>query len=74
MLDTIISRYGQRLTVEQLAEVLKLSPGTIRNRMAAGALPFVYKDGGRVFADARDVVAYLDSLRPTRAPDARQAA
>ena len=33
MLDTIISRYGQRLTVDQLAEVLKLSPGTIRNRM-----------------------------------------
>lgn len=62
--EQITSRYGVRLTVEQLAEVLKLSAGTIRNRIAAGRLPICYRDGGRVFADARDVAAYLDGLRP----------
>ena len=63
-LQRIIDRYGLRLDVDQLADLLKLSPGTIRNRIAAGRMPICYRDGGRVFADARDVAAYLDSLRP----------
>jgi len=60
----ILDRYGPRLTMEQLAEVLCISKHTLYNQVSAGVfnLP-TYLDGGRRFADYRDVAAYLDECR-----------
>lgn len=60
----LLERYGPRLTVEELAEVLRLGVPTVRNRLSAGTLGVrTYTDGDRRFADALDVACYLDSMR-----------
>lgn len=60
----LLERYGPRLTVEELAEVLRLGVPTVRNRLSAGTLGVrTYTDGDRRFADALDVAGYLDAMR-----------
>lgn len=60
----LLETYGARLTVDEIAEVLRLSPATGRNRLSAGTLGLLtYTDGDRRFADALDVACYLDSMR-----------
>lgn len=60
----LLETYGARLTVEELAEVLRLGVPTVRNRLSAGTLGVrTYTDGDRRFADALDVACYLDSMR-----------
>lgn len=57
----IAERYGLRLGIEQLANVLSLAPGTVRNQIAAGTFPIVtYMDGGKRWADYRQVAGHLD--------------
>ncbi len=60
----IAEKYGLRLTVEQIGDALNLASQTIYNRIAKGqfSLP-TYVDGGKRFADYRDLAAYLDSHR-----------
>jgi hypothetical protein len=60
----LFERYGPRLTVEQLGQALDLARNTIYNQVAAGtfAVP-TYVDGGKRFADVRDVASYLDACR-----------
>ena len=60
----LLEQYGPRLSIEQLAAVLHLARSTIYNQIAAGtfAVP-TYVDGGKRFADFRDVAAYLDECR-----------
>lgn len=60
----LLEQYGPRLSIEQLATVLHLSKNTIYNQVAAGtfAVP-TYLDGGKRFADFRDVAGYLDACR-----------
>ncbi len=59
----LIERYGLRLNLKELAEVLDMSTGTIYNQIGAGTFPIpTYRDGKR-FADARDVAEYLDQCR-----------
>lgn len=59
----LLERYGPRLTLEQLAEVLALKVKTVRNQIHLGTFPVpTYLDGHRV-ADFRDVAAYLDERR-----------
>ena len=63
MLDYLVTTYGVRLNMAQLAEVLGKSISTIRNNISAGTLKVpTYVDGQR-WADARDVAAHLDSCR-----------
>lgn len=72
MLTTVylIERYGLRLTMEQLAQVLGLAVATLHARIARGELGIpTYVDGKMRFADTRDVAEYLDRLRA----EARQA-
>lgn len=58
----LLETYGARLTVEEIAEVLRLAPATVRNRLSAGTLGLrTYNDGDRRFADALDVACH-DSL------------
>ena len=60
----LVERYGLRLNVDQLAEVLDVQPGTVRNQISAERFPIpTYLDQGRRWADARDVAAYLDACR-----------
>lgn len=64
----IVEKFGLRLTVEQLGQALSLAPQTIYNKISKGEFMVpTYVDGGKRFADYRDVAAYLDFLRaPTR--------
>lgn len=60
----IVERYGIRLGVEQLAVVLGISKGALYNQISAGTCPVkTYLDGGKRWADYRDVAAHLDACR-----------
>lgn len=66
MLTTVylIERYGLRLTMEQLAQVLGLAVATLHARIARGELDIpTYVNGKMRFADVRDVAEYLDIKR-----------
>lgn len=67
----LLETYGLRLNVEQLAQVLGLSAGTIYNQISAGRFPVpTYVDGKARFADYRDVATYLDQCRARAATQA----
>lgn len=60
----LVEKYGLRLTVEQLAEVLGRSKGTVYNQISAGSFEIhTFVDGNKRFADYRDVAEYLDACR-----------
>ena len=60
----LMDRYGPRLSMEQLAEVLGVHRGTIYNMISAGTCPVrTYLDVGKRWADCRDVAEHLDSCR-----------
>jgi predicted site-specific integrase-resolvase len=62
----LLEKYGPRLTMEQLSDVLTIEPGTLYNQISAGACPVkTYREGKRRLADYRDVAAYLDQIRET---------
>ena len=60
----LLETYGPRLDVAQIAKALGFAEGTVRNKVSRGELPFVYKDGGSLFANAVDVANYIDSKSP----------
>ncbi len=60
----IIERYGLRLNMGQLADLLGVKRGTILNRISAGTFPIpTYLDGAMRYADHRDVAEHLDRCR-----------
>lgn len=60
----LLERYGPRLGMEQIAEVLGMSTGTLHNRVYRGQIELAtYMDGGKRYADVRDLAAYLDQMR-----------
>jgi len=60
----IVERYGLRLNVEQLADVLGVTKGALYNQFSAGTCPVkTYMDGGKRWADYRDVAAHLDQCK-----------
>lgn len=60
----LLHTYGPRLTTGDLAAVLKLSRTTIWNTAAAGDIKVpTYLDGGKRYADYRDVASYLNKQR-----------
>lgn len=60
----IVERYGLRLNVDQLAEVLGISKGAVYNQISAGTCPVkTYIDGGKRWADYRDIAAHLDQCK-----------
>jgi predicted DNA-binding transcriptional regulator AlpA len=60
----LVETYGPRLNIEQLAKVLGLSKGAIYNQISANTFPVeTYLDGGKRWADYRDVAAHLDRCR-----------
>lgn len=67
----LLEKYGPRLNVEQLSEVLGLAAGSIYNQVSAGRFPVpTYVDGKQRWADYRDVASYLDSCRDRARPGA----
>lgn len=60
----LLEKYGPRLNVDQVAEVLGIAVGSIYNQISVGqfSLP-TYVDGKRRWADYRDVATYLDACR-----------
>lgn len=65
----VAEKYGLRLDVKQLAEVLGLTPGTILNQISAEKFCIAtYVDGGRRYADYRDVAAHFDTMRSNALP------
>lgn len=60
----VAERYGPRLSMEQLAQVMGMSKGSIYNQVSAGTFPITtYVDGGKRWADYRDVAEHLDRCR-----------
>lgn len=60
----VAEKYGPRLNVEALASVLGISKGAIHNQISAGTFPIAtYLDGGKRWADFRDVAEHLDRCR-----------
>ena len=60
----LLDKYGPRLNIEQISEVLGMPAGSIYNAVSANtfALP-TYLDGKRRWSDYRDVATYLDECR-----------
>lgn len=57
----ILEKYGPRMTLAQLAQLLLMSEGTIRNQISAETFPIpTYKEGGGRFAPYEAVADYLD--------------
>ncbi len=62
----LLEKYGPRLGVQQLAEVLGISEQTVYHGISQGTLGIpTYVDKKHRWADARDVAAYFDAVRPT---------
>lgn len=60
----LIEQYGPRLSLDQLADVLHRAKNTIYNQVSKGTFEVpTYLEGGKRFADFRDVATYLDSCR-----------
>lgn len=60
----ILERYGLRLSIPELAAVLGIEPKTLYNKVSAGTCPVpTYVDGGKRFADYRDVAKHFDAMR-----------
>ncbi len=64
MLAMLFERYGPRLDAPQLAAALEVRVETLHNKISAGTCPVkTYIDGGRRWADTRDLAAYFDAMR-----------
>lgn len=60
----ILEQYGPRLNAEQIASVMGITVPALHNQISAGTCPVkTYKQGGRVWADYRDVSESFDRLR-----------
>ena len=60
----LLEQYGPRLNLDQLATLLEMKKNTIYNKVAMGTFEVkTYVDGGRRFADYRDVSEHLDECR-----------
>lgn len=60
----LIEKYGLRVDLEGLAAILDTTPPNLRRMISAHTLQIpTYIDGGRRWADIRDVAEYLDQRR-----------
>jgi hypothetical protein len=59
----ILEKFGPRLTMGQLAILLAMSEGTIRNQVSAETFPIpTYKEGAARYAAYDAVADYLDTM------------
>lgn len=58
----IVDRFGMRLSMDQVAEILAISPSSVYNMISLGEFPIrTYKEGARRFASYEAVADYLDA-------------
>lgn len=58
----IADKYGMRVTMDQLAKILDVTPHTVYHLIGTGELPIrTYKEGKRRFASYEAVADYLDA-------------
>ena len=66
----LIEKYGLRVDLDRLADILETTPPNLRRKISTSTFEIpTYIDGGKRWADIRDVAEYLDRLRQ----EARQA-
>ncbi|MBB6319280.1 hypothetical protein [Paraburkholderia tropica] len=59
----ILEKFGVRLSVPQLAQLLSMAEGTVRNQISAEVFPIpTYKEGSARFAPYEAVADYLDRM------------
>jgi hypothetical protein len=59
----ILEKFGPRMTMGQLATLLAMSEGTIRNQVSAETFPIpTYKEGAARYAAYDAVAEYLDEM------------
>lgn len=64
----VLDRYGMRVSMEQLAELLDVEKRTLYNKVSAKTLSIpTYVDNGKRWADYRDVAQHFDALRESAA-------
>ena len=64
----VFEKYGPRLNMVQLAELLDIKKTSLLNKVSAGTCPVkTYVDCGTRWADYRDVAEHFDTLRATAA-------
>lgn len=67
----VAEKYGLRLGMEQLAEAIGMTRAAIYNAVSAGKFGIrTYVDGGKRWADYRDVAAHIDACRERAAESA----
>lgn len=69
----LLDKYGPRLTMDQLAEVLGMPVNTLLNRIYRGEAPVVtYRQGGKRWASYDAVAAFLEDCaeQAKKNPDA----
>jgi hypothetical protein len=60
----LAERYGRMtLSLNEVAEQIGISPGTIKNRRMRGEFDWLRTDGRQLYADAQDVAQYLEEAR-----------
>lgn len=62
MYQHLLNKYGVRLTLNEVSEILKIPINTLYNKRNKQELPFkTYKDGLRVYADTKDIANHLEN-------------
>jgi len=71
----LLEKYGPLMDDEDLALILRIKPGTLRNKVSAETLGIkpIKAGQGMLFA-VEDVSAYLDALRSEAKDDIKRAA
>lgn len=60
----LAEKYGLRLNMQQLADELDMAKGTLMNNISDKSLKIkTYMDGGKRWADVRDVAAHFERKR-----------
>jgi hypothetical protein len=63
MYQYLLNKYGVRLTLKEISEVLKVPVGTLYNKRSNNMLPFkTYRNGLRVFCDTSELAKHLESM------------
>jgi len=60
ILEQLTEKYGPFMLIKELAAVLRITPGAIRNNIQAGVFPIpTWLEGGRRLASTQTVAEYL---------------
>ena len=63
-LALLLTNDGPVMTVEQVADLLRLKPDSLTNKVYEGTCPVpMFKLGSKFFAHVTDVAAYIDAQR-----------